>query len=99
MGVAVLRSGMLCAPSEAGKSSANAAASFKCMRSAVQSIDSGLERGKLRLQLFDVAVGRLRFGLRLAAERAARILEHRHVALGEIGEDIAAEGILDRALV
>src|SRR5438067_7036813 len=67
--------------------------------SAAQLVDFGLERCELGLQLLHVAAARPGFSLGLAAKDLGGTLEHRHVALGEIGEDVAAESVLDRALV
>src|SRR4029078_12571683 len=90
--------GAVCAKSEDAVVSASAARIGDFMNSVSELVDFGLERGKFGLQLVHFAVARLRVGL-LAREGSARILAHPHVSLGHVGKDVAAEGILDRALI
>src|SRR5688572_29898457 len=68
-----------------------------------QLVDLRLQRRELGAELFEVA-RRVGFRGRLGAghgrdERAAGLLQHLHVALGEVGEHRAAQGVAHRLLV
>ena len=67
-----------------------------------QAVDFGLQLGEFGAQLVEFTVRIFLLGFApssLPGERAAGALEHRHVALGEVGEDVAAERFLHRILV
>src|SRR6478672_11621692 len=86
------------ASDEADAINASAAATEMRMASAAQLVDFGLERRELGLERIDFAVARLRVR-RLAGEGLGRASKNAHVALGNVGEDIAAECVAGRALV
>src|SRR5690348_8774424 len=102
MGFAYSRLDWIGVPSDRGDwaaSSASVAAIANIIWSAAQLVDLCLKRGELRPQLVDFATARPVFVLPFAREGPARVFEHRHVALGHVGEHVAAECVLDCALV